>query len=187
MVICFCPSKLSVKPDSLMQRMDYYTKGGDRDYILVNPQNLCPIFTQEHFAMLLCTMHLQPVALDVAALVDLSVPLLDTAALVEDIKARLLVDPLAIWDIDLCCKGSPSPHFSISSSGLLLMDRQIYIPDYWPAQGNLHTHILQSEHDHVTAGHFGYNKTLELLRCDYVWPSIHTNCKNFVSQCELCT
>jgi len=105
-----------------MRRMDYYTKGGDRDYILVNLQNLCPIFMQEHLATLLCTMCLQPVASDVAALVDLSVPLLDAAALVEDIKARLLVNPLAIQDIDLCCKGSPSPCFSISSSGLLLRD-----------------------------------------------------------------
>jgi len=166
--------------------MDYYTKGGDRDYVLVNLQNLHPIFTQEHLVMLLCATCLQPVASDVAALVDLSVPLLDTAALVEDIKARLLVNPLAIWDIDLCHKGSPSPCFSISSSGLLLMDCQIYVPDYWPAQGNLCTHILQSKHDHVTAGHFGYNKTLELLQCDYVWPSKCTDCKNFVLQCELC-
>jgi len=187
MVIHFCPGKLGVKPDSLMQRMDYYTKGVDRDYVLANPQNLRPIFTQEHLATSLCTTCLQPVASDVAALVDLSVPLLDTAALVEDIKARLLVDPLAIWDIDLCRKGSPSPCFSISSSGLLLMDHQIYIPDYQPAQGNLRTRILQSKHDHVTAGHFGYNKTLELLRCNYVWPSMCTDCKNFISQCELCT
>jgi len=146
-----------------MQRMDYYTKGGDRDYVLVNPQNLCPIFMQEHLAMLLHATCLQPVALDAAALVDLSVPLLDAAALVEDIKARLLVDPLAIWEIDICHKGSPSPHFSMSSSGLLLMNCQIYVPYYQPAQGNLHTCVLQSKHDHVTAGHFGYNKTLELL------------------------
>jgi len=166
--------------------MDYYTKGGDRDYILANLQNLHPIFTQEHLATLLHATCLQPVASDVAALVDLSVPLLDTAALVEDIKAGLLVNPLEIQDIDLCHKGSPSC-FSISSSGLLLMDRQIYIPDYWPMQGNLHTCILQSKHDHVTAGHFGYNKTLELLQHNYVWPSIRTNCKNFISQCELCT
>jgi len=81
--------------------MDYYTKGGDRDYILTNLQNLRPIFMQEHLATSLCAMCLQPVASDVAALVDLSVPLLDATALVEDIKARLLVDPLAIRDVDL--------------------------------------------------------------------------------------
>ena len=43
------------------------------------------------------------------------------------------------------------------------MDRQIYVPDYWPEQGNLCTCMLQLKHDHVTAGRFSYNKTLELL------------------------
>ena len=186
MVICFCPSKLSERPDSLTQRMDYYTKGGDRDYVLTNPQNLCPIFTQEHLVTSLCTTHLQPMASEAASLVDLSVPILDTTALVEDIKAGLLVNPLAIWEIDHCHKGSPSPRFSLSSSGLLLMDRQVFVPDYRSAQGNLHTQILQSKHNHIMAGHFGYNKTLELLRRDSVWPSIRSDCKNFVSQCALC-
>ena len=47
MVVCFHPGKLGEKPNSLTHQMDYYLKGGDRDYTLVNPQNLHPIFTQE--------------------------------------------------------------------------------------------------------------------------------------------
>ena len=37
MVVCFRPGKLGEKPDSLTRWVDYYLKGGDRDYTLANP------------------------------------------------------------------------------------------------------------------------------------------------------
>ena len=186
MVIRFRPGKLGEKPDSLTQRVDFYLKKGDRDNMLANPQNLCPIFSQEQLATLLCATRLCEVSLDTAALVDSSILILDISALVEDIKAGLSVDPLSHRELDLCLKESPSPCFSLSSSGLLLMDRCIYVPEYRPEQGNLCTHVLQEKHDHPTAGHFGYNKTLELVRRDYIWPSMRADCKKFISQCVLC-
>jgi hypothetical protein len=186
MVVHFHPGKLGEKPDSLTCRADYYLKGGDRDFVLTNLQNLCPVFTQEHLATLLRTTQLQPIVSDAAALVDVSVPILDTTALVEDIKMGNMADPLAKQELDLCLKGSPSPQFSMSQTGLLLMDHRVYIPDYRQEQGNLHTRILQSKHDHITAGHFGYNKTLELLHCEYVWPNIRSDVQCFISQCILC-
>jgi len=110
-----------------------------------------------------------------------------TVALMEDIKAGLQADPLSKQELDHLSKGLPSPCYSLSSSGLILLDHCVYVPDYRPTQGKLHTHILQSRHDDLTAGHFGFNKTLTLLHWDYAWPSIHTNCKNPVMQCVLCT
>ena len=186
MVIRFRPGKLGEKPDSLTRRADYYLKRGDRDYTLANPQNLRPIFSQEQLATSLRATRLYAIARDAAALVDASVPVLDIAALVEDIKSGYSVDPLASRELDLCRKGSPSPRFTLSPSGLLLMDRRVYVPQFRPERGNLRTRVLQEKHDHPTAGHFGYNKTLELLRRDYVWPSMRTDCKQFVSQCVLC-
>jgi len=44
MVIRFRPGKLGEKPDSLTRRVDYYLKGGIRDYTRAKPQNLRPIF-----------------------------------------------------------------------------------------------------------------------------------------------
>jgi hypothetical protein len=32
--------------------------------------------------------------------------------------------------------------------------------------------ILQAHHDFPSAGHFGYNKTLELVSRDYWWPQM---------------
>ena len=77
-------------------------------------------------------------------------------------------------------------HFLLSPSGLLLMDSCVYVPDYRPEQGNLHTRVLQEKHDHPTASHLGFNKMLELLRRNYTWPQIRTDCKKFVMQCVLC-
>ena len=108
MAVQFCPGKLGEKLDSLMHRVDYYLKGEDRDYVHTNPQNLHLVFTQEQLATSLCVMRLQPVASDAAALVDVSVPILDAAAIIEDIKTGLSVDPLAKWELDLCLKGSLS-------------------------------------------------------------------------------
>jgi hypothetical protein len=68
----------------------------------------------------------------------------------------------------------------------MLMDRRVYGPEYLPEQGKLRTRVLQAKHDHLTAGHFGYNKTLVLLRRDYVWTSMCTDCNKFVSPCVLC-
>ena len=67
MVVRFRPGKLGEKPDSLTRRMDYYLKGGDRDYTLANPQNLRPIFTHERLATALQATHLREVSLNAAA------------------------------------------------------------------------------------------------------------------------
>jgi len=145
---------LGEKPDSHTRRADFYLERGDRDYMPANPQNLLPIFTQEQLATSLRATQLRDVATDVVALVDCSFPTLD-------ISAGLSVDSLASRELDLCLKGSPSPRFSLSVFGLLLMDCHVYFPEYRPEQGKLCNRGLQVKHDHPTAGHFGYNKTLE--------------------------
>ena len=132
MVVRFRPGKLSEKPDSLTCQVDYYLKGGDRDYMLANLQNLHPVFSQEQLTTSLHTTRLQDIASDTAALVNLPIPFVNTAALVEDIKEGLLVNPIAKGELNLCVKGSPSMHSLLSPSGLLLMDSCVYVPDYRP-------------------------------------------------------
>ena len=110
--------------------MDYYLKRGDWDFTLVNPQNLHPVFSQEKLATALRVTYFQEFASCAATMLDDSVPILDAAALFEDIKSGIQEDPLAKQEMTLCLKGSPSPHFSVSSSGLLLMDRRVFVPDH---------------------------------------------------------
>jgi hypothetical protein len=186
MTICFRPSKLGEKPDTLTRRADYYLKKGDRDFDLVNPQNLQPIFTQEQLAMSLRATVLCETARDAAALVDSATPIIDSALLINDIKTAYDSDPITCHELECCRDGTPSDRFSLSPSSLLLLDNRVYVPDHHPDTGSLRTCVLQEKHDHPTAGHFGYNKTLQLLRREYIWPSIRTDCKNYVAQCVLC-
>jgi len=112
--------------------VDYYLKGGDRDYMLANPQNFRPMFSQEQLATSLHATHLREVVLHAASIFDTSIPLIDSAALLEDTKSAYAVDPTAIRELDLCLNGTPSPCFSISRLGLLLLDRRVYVPEYRP-------------------------------------------------------
>ena len=48
-------------------------------------------------------------------------------------------------------------------NSLLLLDNRIYVL----SAGNLYTCVLQYNHDHILARHFGQNKTLELVHHGY--------------------
>lgn len=45
---------------------------------------------------------------------------------------------------------------------------------------------LQTFHDHKLAGHFGSQKTMELISCSFWWPGWRQDCKNYVSSCIPC-
>ena len=67
-------------------------------------------------------------------------------------------------------------------NSLLLLDNRIYIP----SAGNLHTCVLQYNHDHILARHFGQNKTLELVCHRYSWPSLYADVQQFYKSCVTC-
>ena len=67
----------------------------------------------------------------------------------------------------------------MDQNSLLLLNNKIYVP----FAGNLHTHVLQYNHDHILARHFGQNKTLELVHCGYSWPSLHADVQQFCKSC----
>ena len=49
--------------------------------------------------------------------------------------------------------------WSMDPNSLLLLDNRIYVL----STGNLHTYILQYNHNHILAEHYGQNKILELV------------------------
>ena len=71
--------------------------------------------------------------------------------------------------------------WSMDPNSLLLLDNRIYVL----SASNLCTCILQYNHDHILAKHFGQNKTLELVCYGYSWPSLYADvqqfCKSFVT------
>jgi hypothetical protein len=59
------------------------------------------------------------------------------------------------------------PSYTIVDNVLLHQGR-IVVPD----KGDLRLQILQSRHDHTTAGHPGIFKTIEIVRRDFTWPGL---------------
>jgi len=100
----------------------------------------------------------------------------DLDTLHQDILLALPSDPIATKHI------SADGWWPTDSNSLLLLDNRIYIL----SAGNLCTCILRYNHDHILAGHFGQNKTLELVHCGYSWPSLCANVQQFCKSCVTC-
>ena len=74
------------------------------------------------------------------------------------------------------------PCLSIDPEGLLRKDDRIYVPDV----EDLRLRILRYKHDHILAGHFRQNKTLQLVRRKYIWPNLRTFVQDFCKSCATC-
>ena len=101
---------------------------------------------------------------------------MDLDTLHQDILSALPSDPIATKHI------SADGRWSTDLNSLLLLDNRIYVP----SAGNFHTHVLQYNHDHILARYFGQNKTLELVRRGYSWPSLHADVQQFCKSCITC-
>ena len=130
-------------------------KRGDSDYAKINPQNLRPVFTQEQLASSLrATYYLEPVLR--------AVGLMDIGRLHEDIlSAQKANKHLSNTLSTLSDKTefNSDTRWSVDDQGLLRYDDRIWVPD----SNNLCLRILLNNHDHPIAGHYGQNKTLDLV------------------------
>ena len=95
-------------------------------------------------------------------------------------------DPTVTTMIQALRSESPPDNLdlSLSPSGLLLdlttSTPRVYVPDS-PA---LHSALLHEAHD--AAGHFGADKTLDLLNRQYYWPRMRQSVEAYVRSCESC-
>ena len=174
MVVRYQPGKLRAKPDALTRCWDVYPKEGNKDFTRVNPDNFRPIFSNEQLTASLRAMYLEALMLRASVL-------LDVEQLHSDILSSLPNDPAASPLIS--AESIDDPRWKIDSKGFLLQDNCIYIPE----ANDLCLHILRIFQNHPTAGHFGQNHTLELIRCEYTWPNIRTFVKDYVSSCMTCS
>ena len=167
LVIHFRPRKLGAKPDSLTRWWDIYLKEGERDYASVNPHNLCPVFTNEQLASSLhATLFYTPVLW--ASFI------MDIQSLHSDIRSALRDDPAISEHLS-----NPIHRWSKDPKGLLHLDNRIYVPDV----GDLRLKVLQHNHDHPVAGHFGQNRTIDLIRHSYIWPELQNSVKSYIKSC----
>lgn len=121
-----------------------------------------------------CTTLLQPERFCLNAM-SMALPI--DADFRRDIQIASSQDPLF-------CRTKQHPDndkFKIQDNLLYFEDR-VYIPE-----GPLRLRVLQSRHDFPAAGHFGFNKTLELVSRDFWWPQMWKAVKDFVLSCDTCS
>ena len=100
---------------------------------------------------------------------------------------RLHANILTNLSTDLIAKAhlsdSSNPRWSTNEAGYLCLDGCMYVPKV----DDLRLRVLKYKHDHPLSGHFGQNRTLELIRREYTWPGIRTYVKDYIKSCMACT
>jgi len=103
---------------------------------------------------------------------------MDVETLHSNILSALPSDPIA----QIHLADPPDSRWSADEAGFLRLDGCIYIPD----SDDLRLRVLRYRHDHPLAGHFGQNRTLELIWHEYTWPGLQTFIKDYVRSCTSC-
>jgi hypothetical protein len=98
---------------------------------------------------------------------------MDTNELHSKIRKALLMDPEALKGILTADSKSPGRWLQ-NDTGLLRLDDHIYVPRIGGSSDALRIDVLRNNHDHILAGHFGQNWTLDLVRRTYVWPELRS-------------
>jgi len=171
LIIRFQPGKLGAKPDALTRCWDVYPKEGDRGFTRVNPQNLQPVFMAEQLTDSLRATYLHTPVLRASALMDVK-------RLHTDILANLPTNPIAKAHLS----DTSNPRWLTDETGYLCLNGRMYVPE----TDDLRLRVLRYKHDHPLSGHFGQNRTLELIHREYTWPGIRTYIKDYVKSCMAC-
>jgi hypothetical protein len=72
-------------------------------------------------------------------------------------------------------------HYGLEDD-LVTYERRIYIPE----SNSLKLKVAHQCHDAKVAGHFGRDKTLELMKRNYYWPNMEEWVRNYVRTCDAC-
>ena len=56
----------------------------------------------------------------------------------------------------------------------------LYVPEI------IRTELISGHHDDLLAGHFGIEKTSELIARKYYWPTLYHDVEDYVKGCDVC-
>src|SRR5467141_5025140 len=124
-----------------------------------------------------------------AALVARAATIMDTERLYADITTGKLNDEVSQQKLSNlatpsnCSPSDPSVQWTRIGNGPLLYLGRPYVPNI----DDLRLRVLQTFHDHITAGHFGQSKTYNLLSCEFFWPGLQKDIQSFVKSCVTCS
>lgn len=160
------------KPDALSRRPEYRPQGGDGAELqpihrVLKPENVDMGSLSERAVVSAATLK-QKTAVSFAK------------ALLDKVKATGRKDQVymdRLRDAEAKAEGPDTV-----SDGVLFYKGRLYVPD----DKGLKQHIASSEHDVKSAGHFGMDKTHELLARNFYWPKMDEWVADYVSSCPTC-
>ena len=104
---------------------------------------------------------------------------MDIETLHSDILTALPSNPITQAHVS----DTAESQWSVDKSSFLRLDQHIYIPDV----EDLRLRVLRNKHDHPISSHYGQNRTMDLIRREYIWPGIRTMVKDYIRSCTTCT
>jgi hypothetical protein len=73
--------------------------------------------------------------------------------------------------------------WTVDENGGLRHRGRLWVPE---AEQGIKNEILQAYHDDPSAGHFGVNKTQELIARKFYWEHMRSEVQEYISKCQIC-
>jgi transposase InsO family protein len=126
-------------------------------------------------------------AVDETAYVD---PPEDIVSLIREVQARdAFVQDIRRKDAIRAAAGSDtamareeSAQYAFDSDGLLRHQGRVYVP----RSSAVRQELLRRNHDDPVAGHYGRQRTQEILTRKYSWPHLSSDVRTYVEECDVC-
>ena len=83
---------------------------------------------------------------------------------------------------DASYEGTGRQGYTLDQRGLLCFKGRAVVP----IQKSLIQELLYLYHDDQLAGHWGIDKTTELLQRKFYWPSLATDVREYIATCSVC-
>ena len=75
-----------------------------------------------------------------------------------------------------------TPHWTVDGQGLLRREGRVWVPKSSP----LRNALLSRAHDDPTSGHYGIERTREVLSRKYFWPGLPQDVRSYIHDCDVC-
>uniref|UniRef100_A0A670JY26 Gypsy retrotransposon integrase-like protein 1 n=1 Tax=Podarcis muralis TaxID=64176 RepID=A0A670JY26_PODMU len=99
----------------------------------------------------------------------------------DAVRRALQTDSFAQSKMEEVQRGTAKDEEFQIRDGLLIRKGALYVPG-----DDLRAKVLQQLHDAPSAGHFGKDKTAELVARDFWWPKMRGEVEDYVARCDTC-
>ena len=175
--IYFCPGQQNGKANYLSRHLEHrLEKGGDRKPVMIRkPDN----FSEEQTEYIIPMAHKERICTipPIQWRKDFLEEVRSAAQLDKQYKSGLRALSANPGDSDYI---KPSDNLTVEDGNILHYRGRLYIP-----KSMIET-ILESEHYSKVAGHFGQDKTIELVRRNFWWPRMDSHIEKYIQACHDC-